>query len=159
MRLWVESAHQCLARAGEDACANAVRVSRTEESFFAVLVGSSRGGVEGREEATLIAGKAASMLARGTALDAVVETTMLAFLPRGEHVPFSILQVLGGCEAYVVECDAPPLFLTHGGQLVLPPVLEEVSHGRLIRRCQTLLRDGDHIVMVSEGYLRCSGWR
>jgi hypothetical protein len=158
LKLWVESACQCLVRAGEDVCANAVRVSRAEESFFAVLVGSPRGGVEGQEEATLIADKAASMLTRGMSLDTVVGT-MLSLLPRGEHVPFSILQVLGGCEACVVECDAPPLFLTHGGQLVLPPVLEEVSHDRLIRRYQSLLRDGDHIVMVSEGYLRCSGWR
>jgi hypothetical protein len=158
LRLWVESAHRSLTRTGEEVCADVVRTARTEDMFFAVLVGGPRGGAEGRKEATLIADKAVSMLARGMSLDTVVGT-MLSLLPRGEHVPFSILQVLGGCEAYVAECDAPPLFLTRSGQLALPPVLEEVSHGRLIRRCQTLLRDGDHIVIVSEGYLRCSGWR
>jgi hypothetical protein len=85
--------------------------------------------------------------------------TILAFLPRGEYVPLSILQILEGCEAHVVDCDAPPLLLIQGGQLVVPSVLEEVSHERLIRRCQFLLRDGDHLVMVSEGFLRCRGWR
>jgi hypothetical protein len=156
--LWIESAHQCLVRAGGDVCANAVRVSRTEDSFFAVHVGAPRNDHEGQKEATLIADKAASMLARNMPLDPVVGA-MLSLLPQGEHVPFSMIQVMGGCEAYVAECDAPPLFLTRGGQLAMPSVLEEVSNGRLIRRCQTLLRDGDHIVMISEGYLRRKGWR
>ena len=158
MTLWIESAHLSLTRAGGDVCANAVRVSRSEDSFFVVLVGAPQGGAEGQKEATLIADKAASMPARGVPLDAVVGA-MLSLLPQGEHVPFSMLQVVGGCEAYVAECDAPPLFLTRGGQLAMPSVLEEVSRGRLIRWCQTLLRDGDHIVMISEGYLRRSGWR
>jgi hypothetical protein len=156
--LWIESAHQCLARAGGDVCANAVRVSRTEDSFFAVHVGAPQGDAEGQKEATLIADKAASMLGRNMPLDPVVGA-MLSLLPRDKHVPFSMIQVVGGCEAYVAECDAPPVFLTRGGQLAMPSVLEEVSSGRLIRRCQTLLRDGDHIVMVSEGYLRRKGWR
>jgi hypothetical protein len=156
--LWIESAHQCLVRAEGDVCANAVRASRTEDSFFAVHVGAPRSDAEGQKEAALIADKAASMLGRNVPLDPVVGA-VLSVLPQGEHVPFSMIQVVGGCEAYVAECDAPPLFLTRGGQLAMPSVLEEVSRGRLIRKCQTLLRDGDHIVMVSEGYLRRKGWR
>jgi len=97
------------------------------------------------------------MLEQGTSLDTVVEI-MLAALPNGEHMPFSILQVLGGCQAHLVECDAPPLFLTRSGQLVLLPVLEDISHGRLVRECRFLLQDGDHVAMVSEGFIRARGW-
>jgi len=83
---------------------------------------------------------------------------MLVALPEGKHGPFSILQVLGETRGNLVECDAPPLFMTHSGDLVLLPVVEEESHGHLIRTCEFSLQDGDHLAMVSEGYIRVKGW-
>jgi len=157
MRLWIENAHQSLIRVGKEVCADVVRTFQNEEQFFVILACSPRGGAEGRTKATLVADEAASMLKQGASLDTVMEATLDA-LPRGEHTPFFILRVLGGCRAHVVECDVPPLFLTRGGQLVLLPVLEKVSQGRLIRECQFLLQDGDYIAVVSEGYLRPRGW-
>jgi len=157
MRLWIENAHQSLIQAGEEVCADVVRTFQTEELFFAILACGPQGGAEGRTKAMLVADEAASMLKQGTSLDAAMEATLDA-LPRGEHTPFSILRVLGGCRAHVVECGTPPLFLTRGGQLILLPVLEKVSQGRLIRECQFLLQDGDYIAVVSEGYLRPRGW-
>jgi len=153
LRLWIESAHQSLIPAGGDV----VRTFQTEEQFFAVLASGPRSGAEAQARATWIAGRAADMLERGTSPDAVVQA-VLTTLPAGEHIPFSILQVLGGCRAQLVECDAPPLFLTRGGQLVLLPVLEEVFRGRLVRTCQFTLQDGDHVAMVSAGYIRARGW-
>ena len=162
MRLWIENAHQSLVGAGfalapKEVCGDVVRTFQTEEQFFAILVSGPQGGAEGKAKATLIADRAASMLEQGAPLDTVVESILVA-LPSGEHVPFSILQVLGGCRAHLVECDAPPLFLTRDGQLVLLPVLEDISHGRLVRECRFLLQDGDHMAMVSEGYIHAKGW-
>ncbi|HEC35217.1 MAG TPA: hypothetical protein ENI39_01630 [Anaerolineae bacterium] len=134
-----------------------MRTFQTEEQFFAILASGPQNGAEGKAKATLMADRAASMLAGGVALDTVVET-VLAALANGEHMPFSILQVLGGWRAHLVECDAPPLFLTRGGQLVLLPVLEDISHGRLVRKCQFPLQNGDHMAMVSEGFIRARGW-
>lgn len=135
-----------------------VRTFQTEEQFFAILVSGPQGSAEGKAKATLIGDRAAFMLKQGAPLDTVVES-MLVALPSGEHVPFSILQVLGGCRAYLVECDTPPpLFLTRDGQLVLLRVLEDISHGRLVRECRFLLQDGDHMAMVSEGYIHAKGW-
>lgn len=162
MRLWIENAHQSLVGAGfalapKEVCGDVVRTFRTKEQFFAILASGPQGGAEGKAKATLIADRAASMLEQGVSLDTVVES-MLAALPNSEHAPFSILQVLGGCRAHLVECDAPPLFLTRDGQLVLLPVLEDISHGRLVRECRFLLQDGDHMAMVSEGYIHAKGW-
>jgi len=162
LRLWIENAHQSLVGAGfalapKEVCGDVVRTFQTEEQFFAILVSGPQGGAEGKAKATLIADRAASMLEQGAPLDTVVESILVA-LPSGEHVPFSILQVLGGCRAHLVECDAPPLFLTRDGQLVLLPVLEDISHGRLVRECRFLLQDGDHMAMVSEGYIHAKGW-
>lgn len=161
LSLWIENAHQSLVGAPalvpEEVCGDVVRTFQTEEQFVAILASGPQGGAEGKAKATPIADRAASMLKQGAPLDTVVESILVA-LPSGEHVPFSILQVLGGCRAYLVECDAPPLFLTRDGQLVLLPVLEDISHGRLVRECRFLLQDGDHMAMVSEGYVHAKGW-
>jgi len=153
LKLWIEHAYQSLTPTGGDV----VRTFQTEEQFFAILASGPRGEAESQARATWIAGRAADRLERGTSPDAVVQA-VLDILPPGEHMPFSILQVLGGYRARLVECDAPPLFLTRGGQLVLLPVLEDVSHGRLVRECQFSLQDGDHLAMVSAGYIRARGW-
>lgn len=158
MSLWIENAHQSLVGTGlapalEEVCGDVVRTFQTEEQFVAILAS----GPQGKAKATPIADGAVSMLEQGVSLDTVVES-LLAALPNGEHMPFSILQVLGGRRAHLVECDAPPLFLTRGGRLVLLPVLEDISHGRLVRECRFLLQDGDHIAMVSEGYIHAKGW-
>ena len=157
MKLWIENACRSLVATGGGTCGDAVRTLQSEEQFFAILASKSRGNVEGRARASSIVDSAASMLVQGISLDAVVES-VLDTLPSGAHAPFAIFQVLGGSQATVVECDAPPLFLTRGSELVLLPVLEAISHGRLIRTCQFSLQDGDHLAMVSEGYIHTRGW-
>ena len=157
MKLWIESAHQGLLKAGGEVCGDAVRIFTTEEHFFAILASSPRDKETGAQAARIADG-AADILARGMPLDAVVEA-VLPTLPGGEYTPFSILQVWEGGRAHLLECDAPPLFLTREGQLVLLPVLEDEWHGRLVRQCQFHLQAGDHVAMVSEGYIRARGWR
>ena len=154
--LWIECAHRCLAKAGEDECADVVRTFQTERQFCVVLVSGTQGGEQARERADTMAAR----LAQGDPL-ADVAAGALAALSSRAHVPFSILQVLDGTQVYVIECDAPPLFLVHESYLLLLPVLEEERHGRLVRQSQFELHDGDHLAMVSEGYLypRRWGWR
>ena len=156
MRLWIEHAHQSLSRAGEGGN-DAVGTFQTEEQFFAVQVSCPEAGAEGGAKARRIVEQAASLLQQGRALDTVAEA-ILAALPEGEYVPMSILQVLGGCRAHLVECDAPPLFMVRQGRLVLLPVLEEEVRGRLVRRCRFPLQDGDHLAIASPGYIRIKGW-
>jgi hypothetical protein len=161
LRLWIESAHQSLTKAGAKVYGDAVRTLQTEEQFTAVLVSGPEGDGEEKEKTTAIADKAASLLEQGTPLEKVVKV-LLAALPAGEHTPFAILQVktsevsedLRGLQAHLIECDAPPLFLTRAGRLILLPVVEEESQGHLIRECSFTVQDGDHIAMVSEGYVR-----
>jgi len=153
LSLWIESAHQSLTKAGAKVCGDVVRTLRTKDRFCAILVSSPQGDEEGRAKARPIADQAASLLEQGTPLEQVVKALLIA-LPDGEHMPFSILQVREGRRAQLAECDAPPLFLTHAGRLILLPVVEEVSQGHLIRECDFPCQDGDHIAIVSEGYVR-----
>jgi len=162
LKQWVEIAYRCLPRAGAVACADVVRTFTTEDRFFAVLVG----GAQGRERAAHACRLADGVIAglrQGAPPDAVAETVLVA-LPQGVHVSLSVLQVERGreahaCEAHVVECDAPPLFLVQAGQPVLLPVVEEAIGGYLVRQCRFSLQEGDHLAMVSEGFLRPRGRR
>ena len=157
MRLWIEIAHQSLVRAGEEVCGEAVRTFQTEDRFFAILASSAQGGAEGAAQATVTAERALEMLQAGDAPDRVAETLLVA-PPGGEEVTFSILQVLGGDQAHLVECEALPLCLIRRGEVEFLPLSEEVVHGRLLRECRFRLRDGDYVVIVSQGYLRPRGW-
>jgi hypothetical protein len=161
VRLWIDQAHQSVAgapaRDAEDVCGDVVSTFQNEERFLALLASGPQGGAEGRAKAALIADSAIPMLDEGMSPDDVVRS-VLETLPSGGHAPFSLLQILGGCRAHVVECDAPPLFLTRSGRLVLLPVVEDVCHGRLVRECRFTLEDGDHMAMVSEGYIQSKRW-
>jgi len=151
--LWIETTHQSLARAGEEVCGEAVRTFRTEEYFCAILASSPQGGVKGAAQAGRTAEHALGMLQAGDAPDRVAETLIAAPHVSRSEVTFSILQVLGGDQAHLVECETLPLCLIRGGEVEFLPLSEEVVHGRLLRECRFRLRDGDYMVMVGQGYL------
>ena len=153
MSLRIETAHQGLARAGEEVCGEAVRTFQTEERFFVILASSPQGGAEGSARATATAERALEMAQAGDAPDLVAETLIVA-PPSSEEITFSILQVLDGDRAHLVECEALPLCLIRRGEVEFLPLSEEVVHGRLLRECCFRLQDGDYMVMVSQGYLR-----
>jgi len=154
LELWIEIAHQSLTETGGDV----IRTFQTKERFYAVMISDPLPviGDQSRPDRGHLAEQAMSMLRQSVPLNKVTES-LLAALPKGEHVPFSILQVLGN-QGNLAECDAPPLFMARGGELVILPVIEEESRGHLIRQCEFTLEDGDHLAMVSEGYIRIKSW-
>jgi len=155
LELWVEIAHQSLTETGGDV----IRTFQTKEQFYAVVISDQLSVISDqfRLDRGRLAEQATTMLRQSVPLNKVTEN-LLAALPEGEHVPFSILQVIGGTRGNLVECDAPPLFMARGGELVILPVFEEESRGHLIRQCEFTLEDGDHLAMVSEGYIHIKGW-
>ncbi len=164
MRLWIESAHQSLPGSDGEAGGDYVGTLTTEQQFLA-FVASSPGqlGSPSHPAGPGWVGWPAAFQGAVSGLEAgeplaVVAENLLAALPRGVHLPVAMLQVRDGSQASLVECDAPPLFMTRGGQLVLPPVFEEEFGGRLVRRGEFDLQDGDHMAMVSEGFLQGVRW-
>ena len=89
-------------------------------------------------------------------MDAAVDD-VLAALPVGEHVAIALLQVARDGRASLAEIDAPPLFMARRGEFVLLPVTEEERAGRLVRRCDFAVQDGDHMALVGEGIIRARG--
>ncbi len=162
MELWVEAAYQSLVGTNVQACGDIVSTFQTEEQFTAIVISGAYNAEGG---AAVIAQKAASALEQGKPLNAVAQD-MLTQLPQNEHAPFAILHAHPSpltinpsqLTVRLVECDAPPLFFVRKGRLVLLPVVEEELRGRLIRECEFTLQDGDHLAMVSEGYIQAKGW-
>jgi hypothetical protein len=156
-RLLIEVAHRGLNKDGEELCGDWVKISTTDSSFIAVLSDGLGSGVKANIMATLTAEIAATMLERGALIDDVIET-LAATLPecrkrRLAYATFCILQVRDGREAYLVEYDAPPLFLVRQGKILYLPMRERAIHGRTIRESQFALEEGDYMVMVSDGYI------
>ena len=155
MSLWIESAHQQIVAAGAEGCGDAVGTYQTEEQFSAIVVSGACGEAGG---VVSVAQRMVCLVEHGTRLDSAAFNDMLGSLPVGTYAPISMLQVLGGSRAHLVEIDAPPLFLTRGGNLELLPLVEEEQRGHLIRRCEFVVQDGDHMAIVSAGYILAGGW-
>jgi len=159
--LWIETAHRSLPRAGEEVCGEAVRTFQIEDRFGVVFASSAQGGERGQAEAAATAERALDMMRRGEMPAGVAEALIgrsPATPPGGEEVAFSILDVVGGDEASLMECDTMPLCLIRGGEVAFLPLSEEVVHGRLLRSYCFQLRNGDYMVLVSQGYLHPRGW-
>ena len=151
MKLWIEHAYQVLA--GDDAriSDNVLSTLSTEDRFVTAVVSGQGSGVSGR-----LAQRAIANLATRAAMDAAVDD-VLAALPVGEHVAIALLQVARDGRASLAEIDAPPLFMARRGEFVLLPVTEEERAGRLVRRCDFAVQDGDHMALVGEGIIRARG--
>ena len=138
LKLWIESAHQSLVETGGDV----ISTFQTKEQFFAVVVSGLALGLDLGPE------RQRFLMLEKTPLGTVVEN-ILAALPGGEHVPFSILQVLEIGRA-LVECDAPPLFMTRGWGVGLAAC----RGGRIPRTT------GSHVRVLSARWRpRCDGQR
>ena len=149
MRLWIESAQQSQDSAKDGTPGNLISTLTTEEGFLGLVMSGSLGSD--------IESHVRSMVHRPWS-SSDVDGLLSALPPAGqEHAPLAILLVRGGDRARLVECDAPPLFMARRGRLVLLPVVEEERGGHLVRTCEFELRDGDHLAMVSEGYLQGIG--
>ncbi|HAZ31462.1 MAG TPA: serine/threonine protein phosphatase, partial [Dehalococcoidia bacterium] len=142
---------------GEELCGDWVKVTTTPDALVVVLSDGLGSGVKANILATLTAEIAASMLERGSSVEEVIET-LVATLPecqvrRLAYATFAVLQVFHGSEAYLVEYDTPPLILIRDNEVVDLPVTERVIAGRTIRESRFTLKDGDYMVMISDGYI------
>jgi hypothetical protein len=168
MKLWIESAQQGLSSVTgsaigsviDDTPGSAISTLITEEGFAGLVVDGSLGS-----EAEVRARATVNRSWSSTSMDDLLAAVFASGEGGGS---FGFLQVQGGDRAKLVECDAPPLFMARRGRLVLLPVIEEERGGHLVRTCEFDLRDGDHLAMVSGGYLRgvragnpprSGGWR
>jgi hypothetical protein len=157
MRQIVEIAWDSLSKHGEELCGDWVKVTRSDSALVVVLSDGLGSGVKANILATLTAEIASSMLEQGLSTEEVLET-LADTLPecRERHLAyatFSVLQILRGCDARLVEYDSEPLIWVRDGQILEPPVTEREVSGCRVREGHWPLQEGDYLVMVSDGYV------
>lgn len=157
MKLIVESAWKSLAKSGEELCGDRVNITSTPTSAIIVLSDGLGSGVKANILASLTARIASSMFEQGANVEQVIET-MIETLPECQvrklaYATLSVLKVIDGREAYLVEYDNPPLVLIRDNEIVELPRTEREIHGRKVKEAQFQLRENDYMAMFSDGYV------
>ena len=74
MKMHVDTAYRSLFKYGEELCGDNVRITRTEDSVFAVLADGLGSGVKANILSTLTSTIISTMLTEGAAMEQAVET-------------------------------------------------------------------------------------
>ncbi len=170
MRQVVECSWRSLNKAGEELCGDSVIIRTGPDSFVAVLSDGLGSGVKASILSTLTAEIAARLFESGISVEEVMQT-IVETLPECNvrklaYATFAVLIVNEGRHAHLVEFDSPPLIMIRDNAIFeLQTDKREVS-GRLIRETRFDVRDGDYLVMISDGYEHAGlggiyrlGWR
>ena len=144
-----------LCKAGEELCGDNVQITRLPDSLIVVVSDGLGSGVKANILSTLTTKIASSMLARGTDLDAVVET-IAQTLPvcRERKIAYSTLQILkidNRGNATLVEFDSPRTFLCRAGHVLPFPAQSRQVGGKTVLMGQFELQEQDWIILVSDG--------
>lgn len=156
-QLYAETGFAQIIKHGEELCGDKVVVTQTEDATILVLSDGLGSGVKANILATMTTKIASSMLRRGIALEAVVET-IAETLPicRQRKVAYSTLQILKiyrDATAMAVEMDCPPTLVLSGGKAERFPTTERRIAGKKIAIGQSRLKEGDILAAFSDGVL------
>lgn len=146
-----------LCKTGEELCGDNVQITRLPDSLIVVASDGLGSGVKANILSTLTTKIASSMLARGTDLDAVVET-IAQTLPvcRERKIAYSTLQILKIDQrgnATLVEFDSPRTFLCRAGHVVPFPAQSRQVGGKTVLMGQFELQEHDWIILISDGVI------
>jgi hypothetical protein len=153
----VEVAYQALCKSGEELCGDQVKISRSQDRLIVAMSDGLGSGVKANILATLTAEIGVSMLEQGVPIEEVLDT-LAATLPeckvrRLAYATFTLLNIVDGRHAYLVNLDNPNLFLVRDREVVQLPLRERTVHDRAISEAEFELEIGDYLVMVSDGYI------
>jgi len=157
MKLHAEVSFAQLCKTGEELCGDNVQITRTGDSLIVVVSDGLGSGVKANILATLTTKIASSMLARGTDLDAVVDT-IAQTLPvcKQRKIAYSTLQILrigDDGNATLVEFDSPRTILGRAGHVMPFPAQTKIVGGKEVLVGQFELQENDYVVLVSDGVL------
>ena len=141
----------------EELCGDAVQVVRTPGQTTVILSDGLGSGVKANIMATLTTKIASGLLQRNVPLEHVIATiadTLPVCRVRGlAYATLSILQVQQDGKALLYEYDSPPVHLFRKDRVVPLERKERTIHGKRILESTFQLRDGDMLLMVSDGVI------
>lgn len=155
MKMHVDTAYRSLFKYGEELCGDNVRITRTEDSVFAVLADGLGSGVKANILSTLTSTIISTMLTEGAAMEQAVET-IVSTLPicsvrKLAYSTFSILQIKDTGEAYLAEFDNPACIFIRNGELMELEMTDKEYAGKTVYESRFTVFPGDVLALISDG--------
>lgn len=154
---FAETGYVSLNKRNEELCGDRVEVIRSPDTVTMVLADGLGSGVKANILATLTSKIIGTMMAHGLELEdavgTIAQTLPVCSQRRIAYSTFSILQVMGGKAARLIQFDNPAAFLLRAGQCVDYPKQERIVYGKTIIESSFALEPGDVLVLLSDGIL------
>ena len=155
MKMHVDTAYRSLFKYGEELCGDNVRITRTEDSVFAVLADGLGSGVKANILSTLTSTIISTMLTEGAAMEQAVET-IVSTLPicsvrKLAYSTFSVLQIKDTGEAYLAEFDNPACIFIRNGELMELEMTDKEYAGKTVYESRFTVFPGDVLALISDG--------
>ena len=155
MKMHVDTAYRSLFKYGEELCGDNLRITRTEDSVFAVLADGLGSGVKAKILSTLTRPIISTMLTEGAAMEQAVET-IVSTLPicsvrKLAYSTFSVLQIKDTGEAYLAEFDNPACIFIRNGELMELEMTDKEYAGKTVYESRFTVFPGDVLALISDG--------
>lgn len=155
MKMHVDTAYRSLFKYGEELCGDNVRITRTEDSVFAVLADGLGSGVKANILSTLTSTIISTMLTEGAAMEQAVET-IVSTLPicsvrKLAYSTFSVLQIKDTGEAYLADFDNPACIFIRNGELMELEMTDKEYAGKTVYESRFTVFPGDVLALISDG--------
>lgn len=155
MKMHVDTAYRSLFKYDEELCGDNVRITRTEDSVFAVLADGLGSGVKANILSTLTSTIISTMLTEGAAMEQAVET-IVSTLPicsvrKLAYSTFSVLQIKDTGEAYLAEFDNPACIFIRNGELMELEMTDKEYAGKTVYESRFTVFPGDVLALISDG--------
>lgn len=155
MKYFIDIAFDSLNKFGEELCGDKVEIIRNENSIIIVLADGLGSGVKANILSTLTSKIAATMLKQGANLyetvDTIVHTLPVCNIRKVAYSTFSIFQIYEDGTVYAVEYDNPPYFIIRDNETLRIDKKESIIDDKLIAESKFELKNGDSIILVSDG--------
>lgn len=157
MALHLDIAERHFNKHGEELCGDSFEIVHSDDSVVIVVSDGLGSGVKANILSSITAKMAATMLGQGLVLDEVIDA-LAGTLPVCEvrglaYSTFSILQIFKDGRVYVAEYDGPDVYVgRHKNLRVITRQRREVG-GKTIREAFFSIREGDWIVVITDGIL------